>query len=110
MMSKSSDLKAEAIKAYLSGSTLTEVADKFNVVPSTVFVWVKRYRDENGLPQDIKTNIASNDDIYTQKDIDALYQEIMKRDIEIERLKKGYTTRGGGIKKEYAVLSKKNIK
>ena len=109
-MSKSAELKNDAIQAYLSGSTITEVADRFNVVPSTVFVWVKRYRDENGLPQDVKPTIASNDDVYTQKDIDVLYKEIMRKDIEIERLKKGYTTKGGGIEKEYAILSKKNFK
>lgn len=46
-MSKSVDLKNEAIKDYLTGSSLTEVADKYNVVPSTIFVWAKRYKEEH---------------------------------------------------------------
>jgi len=108
-MSKPKELKELAVKEYLSGSSLTLVADKYKVVPSTIFVWVKQFkeRSENGKNDDIN---YSKKESFTQKDIDNLYQEIMRKDIEIERLKKGYTTRGGGTKKEYAILNKKNTK
>jgi len=104
------EIKDKVVQEYLTGSTLTMLADKYSVVPSTIYVWVKRYKQEHNIPHSVRVSIASNVDTFTQKDIDVLYKELMAKDIEIERLKKGYTTRGGGINKEYAILSKKNTK
>lgn len=36
--------------------------------------------------------------------------ELMKKDIEIERLKKGYTVEGVGVEKEYVTISDVNMK
>ena len=42
--------------------------------------------------------------------IEELELEIMKKDIEIARLKKGYVVKGGGDQKEYVTTFDKNTK
>ena len=42
--------------------------------------------------------------------VDELELEIMKKDIEIARLKKGYMVKGVGVKKEFVTTLDKNIK
>ena len=42
--------------------------------------------------------------------IEELQLEIMKKDIEIARLKKGYTVKGVGAEKEFVTTFNKNIK
>lgn len=50
-------------------------------------------------------------DIYDNMSNNELKIILMKKDIEIERLKKGYTVRGGGMeKKEFVIFNKKNTK
>jgi transposase len=39
-----------------------------------------------------------------------LLKELMRKDIENARLKKGYAVRGGGTEKEFVSLSGKNTK
>ena len=39
-----------------------------------------------------------------------LIRELMRRDIEVARLKKGYSVKGGGSKKEYVISSGSNTK
>lgn len=41
---------------------------------------------------------------------DQLIQQLMLKDIEVARAKKGYEVKGDGIKKAYVSLSKKNTK
>ena len=43
-------------------------------------------------------------------EIDRLKLELMKKDIEIERLKKGYIVKGDGPKRKYITINKKNLK
>lgn len=68
-MAISKEIKDQVVKEYLSGSTLTFLADKYKVVPSTIYVWVKRYKQENNIPHEVRLNIASNVDTFSQKDI-----------------------------------------
>ena len=39
-----------------------------------------------------------------------LIRELMRRDIEVARLKKGYSVKGGGSKKEYVTISDSSTK
>jgi len=43
-------------------------------------------------------------------EVEKLKRELAKKDIEIERLKKGYTVKGVGAKKEYVTTFDRNIK
>jgi transposase-like protein len=43
-------------------------------------------------------------------EVERLKLELLKKEIEIERLKKGYMVRGAGRNKEFYVLKKKNSK
>ena len=50
-----------------------------------------------------------NDINYDDLNKDELKNIIMKKDIEIARLKKTYTVKGGGTEKRYSLLSPKRI-
>ena len=53
----------------------------------------------------------SSDDDYNNLSNDDLKKLLMKKDIEIARLKKGYLVKGGGMgKKVFITFSKKNTK
>ena len=43
-------------------------------------------------------------------EVERLKLELMKKEIEIERLKKGYMVKGAGSSKEYVPINKKNSK
>ncbi len=43
-------------------------------------------------------------------EVERLKLELMKKEIEIERLKKGYMVKGAGSSKEYVPISRKNSK
>ena len=43
-------------------------------------------------------------------EIEKLKEEILKKEIELMRLKKGYVVKGVGVKKEYVSISDVNIK
>jgi transposase-like protein len=51
--------------------------------------------------------------LYTKKnltEIERLRLELAKKEVECERLKKGYLVKGVGLRKEYVIISKKNSK
>ena len=76
--------------------------------------WVKSYL-ENGKDGLINKKKTGNKfaALHTSKklsEIDRLKLELMKKDIEIERLKKGYIVKGDGPKRKYITINKKNLK
>ncbi len=51
--------------------------------------------------------------LHTKKnltEVERLRLELAKKEVECERLKKGYSTKGVGRRKEYVTISKKNSK
>lgn len=65
-------------------------------------------KDEPVLNDDT-VNYQSYDINYDDLNKDELKNIIMKKDIEIVRLKKAYTVKGGGTEKRYSLLSPKRI-
>ena len=56
-------------------------------------------------------DLPSFDSSYDDLSVDDLKRQLMKKDIEIARLKKGYLVKEGGMEeKVFVTLSKKNMK
>ena len=109
--------KEAIILDYLSGTGITEIERKYNISDSSFYKWKKSY-DENGikgLTSKTEKMISNkkNMGLHFRKPknkIEELEIEIMKKDIEIARLKKGYNVKGVGQEKEFVTIFNKNIK
>ena len=106
-MSKPEILIKNVINDYFNNNmSLTECSIKYNIVPSTVFTWVRKYntnkefRDKYSIVNS-DTNEAKKDELkfvdidadtlkYSENDFKALVSELLEKDIIIERFKKGY--------------------
>ena len=98
-------------------STL-KTANKYGIPIKTLEKWVTAFNKDNHcfdpiilVSNDFKiiNNIENKD--YSDLTNDELKNIIMKKDIEIARLKKAYTVEGGGMeKKVFVSFSKKNMK
>ena len=108
--------KENIIKFYLSGHGLAETKKKYNINhDATFYRWLYKYQ-ENGIEGlKSKTGISNggNKGIGKRKPknkIEELELELMKKDIEIARLKKGYMVKGVGAEKEFVTTFDKNTK
>lgn len=98
-------------------STL-KTANEFNIPLKTVENWVTAFNKnpfcfDNEIKDTVKyTHNESIDEKNNYDDLtkDELIKELMKKDIEITRLKKNYTVRNRGILREYISFSTKNTK
>lgn len=103
------------IKDYLSGTGMMEIERKYKVDNRQVYEWLRKYK-ENGIDGFVSRTGKSkggNKGIGRRKPknkIEELELEIMKKDIEIARLKKGYNVKGVGQEKEFVTTFNKNIK
>ena len=110
--------KEQIILEYYSGNIgRNEICRKYNITPEVFRRWRKKY-DENGIDS-LKSNTGKANKnhlhmgLYLRKPknkIEELELELMKKDIEIARLKKGYAVKGVGQKKEFVTTFNKNIK
>lgn len=103
------------LKDYLSGTGIMEIEKKYNVDNVLVYRWLKKYQENgiSGLKSKTGTSKGGNKGIGRKKaknKIEELELEIMKKDIEIARLKKGYNVKGVGREKEFVTTFNKNIK
>ena len=113
---RSSKEKEKIVKYYMSGHSLSETMKKYNIEHAMTFYrWLRKYQ-ENGLESlQSKTGkkTGGNKGIGNKKPknkIEELELEIMKKDIEIARLKKGYYVKGVGQEKEFVTTFNKNTK
>lgn len=98
-------------------STL-KTAKEYNIPIKTLEKWVTAFNKDNHCFDPIIETICDfkpiiNHDITNYNDLsnEELKQEIMKKDIEIARLKKGYMVKEGGMgRKVFVTFSKKNMK
>ena len=96
------------------GCTRIEVGNYMDVDRQTVGRWVKKY-DENGI-EGLKSRSGKHSNPNIGKydrhpsEIEKLKKELLKKEIEIERLKKGYQVKGGGDQKEYVTTFDVNTK
>jgi len=90
---------------------------ELGITDTSISTWVRAYEKNgiNGLKS--KTGKCGSGNpysaLYNKKnltEIEMLKLELVKKEIECERLKKGYTVRGVGRRKEYVTINKKNLK
>lgn len=110
--------KEKILKEFYFGEIgRNEICRKYKISTSTLRKWRENY-ENNGL-EGLKSNTGKvcknnkNIGIHLRKPknkIEELELEILKKDIEIARLKKGYQVKGVGQKKEFVITFDKNIK
>ena len=112
------DEKFKIIQDHLNNKISIRVcATKYNIAPTSLVIWLRAYREngKEGLKSQIgkKRGIGKGRPIGTVKPrttIEELEKENLKLKIEVERLKKGYLTKGVGVKKEFVSINNWNIK
>ena len=107
--------KEEIVQEYLNGRVgYREVAKAHGVRPNIFFRWVKKYREAGveGLQSKTGRHLNPNTGKYDRhpSEVEKLKKELLKKEIEIERLKKGYQVKGGGETKEYITTFDVNTK
>ena len=110
--------KEKIIKEYYSyDHAQAKICHKYNISKSVLWSWVRKY-EENGIEGlNSKTGKAKYSNPHAglhlrkpKSRIDELELELMKKEIEIARLKKGYMVKGVGAKKEFVTILDKNMK
>ena len=90
--------------------TIKEAATSYHISVSAIVSYMRLYRTSIGETVTSKSIRSNSKADYEGMSKDELIQQIMLKDIEVARAKKGYEVKGAGIKKEYVSLSKKNTK
>ena len=92
-------------------------AKQNDISVGTFSQWVEKYLKygEDGLKS--KTGKCGSGNpyaaLYSKKnltEVERLRLELVKKEVECERLKKGYSVKGVGRRKEYVIINKKNSK
>ena len=105
--------KERIIKEYYKNNLgFCGICKKYNISSSVLLRWINKY--ENGGVESLKSNAGKQSiGISLRKPknkIEELELELMKKEIEIARLKKGYMVKGVSIEKEFVTTFDKNIK
>lgn len=102
----------------LNGKSTIKTAQEFNIPLKTLEKWITAFNKDNHCfdPKlenndfkkiDFLVSKVSYDDMSNEE----LKQQLMKKDIEIARLKKGYLVKEGGMEeKVFVTFFKKNMK
>lgn len=107
--------KEEIVLEYMNGRAgYREVAKAHGVRPNIFYRWVKKYREAGIEGLQSKTGKHKNPNAgkydHHPSEIEKLKKELLKKEIEIERLKKGYQVKGGGETKEYVTTFDANTR
>ena len=93
------------------------VGRKYGLTGWTINRWVRVYEKDgiDGLKSETGKCGSGNPyaALYAKKnltEVERLKLELVKKEVECERLKKGYSVKGVGRRKEYVTISKKNSK
>ena len=104
--------KEKLVLEYLDSKVgYRKFAESNDIYPSTFTKWIKLYR-ERGI-EGLKSKAGKNGTgkgNFKRTEIEQLKEALLKKEIELMRLKKGYVVKGVGAKKEYASISDVNIK
>ena len=107
--------KEKIVKEYLNGESVTKLNKKYNLSNKIIYKWLDKY-NQFGI-ESLKSKTGKHKNLNAglhlrkpKSKIEELELEILKKDIEIARLKKGYIVKGVGAEKEYVTTFKKNIK
>ena len=92
-------------------------AAKYGIAKTSLVMWLRSYRENgiDGLESQIGKHRGPNKgrpigSCKPKTTVEELQRENLKLQIEIERLKKGYLTKGVGLKKEFISINSKNFK
>lgn len=94
-----------------------KIGGELGITDTTISKWVRAYEKDgiDGLKS--KTGKCGSGNpyaaLYNKKnltEVERLRLELAKKEVECERLKKGYSVKGVGRRKEYVTISKKNSK
>ena len=108
--------KEKIVKDLLSGKlSWSQTYKKYNLSQSALSKWKYAYLEKGleGLVSRTGKHKNPNSGLHLRKPrnkIEELELEIMKKDIEIARLKKGYNVKGVGQEKEFVTTFNKNTK
>jgi transposase-like protein len=107
--------KEKIVNEYLNGKVgLRFVCTSYEISYSTLIKWVNAYRERgiDGLKSNTGRKTGGNKGQGKKKltSEEELKRTILRQQIEIERLKKGYYVKGVGLRKEYISTYKKNMK
>ena len=115
---RSPEEKEQIVLRCINGDeTIISVVRETGISKSVVRRWINAYLSEgiDGLKP--KTGKCGSGNPYaalhTKKnltEIERLRLELAKKEVECERLKKGYSVKGVGQRKEYVTINKKNLK
>ena len=103
------------VKRYMEdGISQNTLAKEENISRGMLYNWITRYLDggEEALENKRKTG-NKYAALWTSKsltEVERLRLIIQKQEIEIERLKKGYLTKGVGVNKEFVTIQDVNSK
>ena len=106
--------KEAIVLEYLNGKAGSKtVASDHGISKRLFHEWVTRYRG-SGI-EGLKSKSGKNNPNLGRYDrhpseTEKLKKELLKKEIEIERLKKGYQVKGGGVSKEYVTTFDVNTK
>ena len=106
------------IAICLNGKSTIKTAEEFNIPLKTLEKWITAFNKDNHCfdpkieENDFKTiDSFTSNNYYDDLSNEELKKQLMKKDIEIARLKKGYLVKEGGMEeKVFVTFSKKNMK
>ena len=112
---RSPEEKEIIVKEYLDGETAVKLTNKYNLPDKLIYRWIRKYEENGmeGLKSNTGKNSGGNKGLHLRKPknkIEELELELMKKEIEIARLKKGYMVKGVGAEKEVVTIFDKNTK
>ena len=105
------------LRCLNSNETIINVVRKTGISKSVIRRWINAYLSDgiDGLKS--KTGKCGSGNPYAAlhnkknlTEIERLRLELAKKEVECERLKKGYSVKGVGRRKEYVIINKKNSK
>lgn len=110
--------KLKIVKDHINNRIpIRACATKYNISITSLVYWLRKYRENgvDGLKSMIGKHRGPNKGrpkgtLKPKTTIEELQKENLKLQIEIERLKKGYLTKGVGAKKEFISINNKNFK
>ena len=86
-------------------------AESKDIHPSIFAKWIKLYREIGIVGLNSKTGKSgTGKGNFKRTEIEQLKKDLLKKEIELMRLKKGYVVKGVGAKKEYVSILDVNIK
>lgn len=106
-------------KICVNGNSTLKTANEYNIPIKTLEKWITSYNKDNHCFDPIIETVTdinvinnlNNTIDYNDLSIEELKHLLMKKDIVIERLKKNYSVKEGGMeRKVFITFSKKNMK